>query len=343
MNGATGIIYPGAHPPELSERMLIGSALSLFAGSATFEDTAVLPASDPATSQLLEDLRRAGRIPLLGRAGGGKGGESLLALLDENTSTDTLQSLERDAAAGSTIYLEGCPALGTAAERTAMEDLTGMKIQVLDHPARGTLILNDPWLFGVARGTELPVRQVVNIAPRDERPGKVKKESGIDALIAPRFPATLSDGSGGVSLYGVGKGRVLWLPQSWAQDAPPEERVAYYSAIAGISQAALVEQQVQEGQAAPLVTLRLTRGKSLILALFNPEPRAVTTALSVHWGAQYVEDLATGATVPSAVRGLHCLFSAPVQPGEARFFVLADSSKALEKERQSNWLRVRLY
>lgn len=243
MNGLTGIAR--SENRRASWEPLVIRNAPLFIGSATYEDIGLLPAPDFQSGfdsapqerlaqergeiGLYEALRSAGRIPFLARLERKRKrdvSESLAIRLGETISNSTIERLRKAANGGARVYIEGAPFLDengrpaawrmstlVGATAAPLPETTSPETTSADDAKRATMILQDGWMFGTARGTRIEVerRAVVSVLAPDAKREK-KAERGMDKLLAPRIAARLEDGSPALVINPVGRGEVIWRP-----------------------------------------------------------------------------------------------------------------------------------
>lgn len=340
MSGATGIIVPPGQQPAWAQS--IDPLSPLLANAVTLEDAPVH--RDGGAPVMAAALRRAGRIPLLGRLSKDEKdrGESCLVTLDASTTAADLDAIKRAAFAGNTMYLEGVPSADPQL-LARLSDITGTNIKFLPQPVPNDLKLEDPWLFGTAANTQLPVLQSVTLELKQSMAAQTKSEPGLDKLTVPRYAARLTDGAGGIVEYGAGKGRVLWLPHRFAATVDSEERSRYYTAIAGSIQSSLVRIRPSDAlQPFPRAALRMSAAKNTLIALFNSAARPSTTQIAARGVAQTVLDGSTGEPVPFTTRGFETTVQTTIPAKGWRIFVFGTNAKDLEKERKGRKQKVSL-
>lgn len=342
MGGATAIILPNGLTPEswipaweASTRRNAG----LFVGAVTLEDAAVLPSPNPQTLQIAADLRAAGRIPLAGRLPtDDKTGESLAVVLDDQTSIETLNAIDKAARAGNAIYIEGVPNLKSKVLMVKLGDMTGTNIEILPTAKPESLNLDDPWLFGSARGLELPVMQQVKWTLRTTLAEQTRVKKG-EVDQKPYAAAKLASDLNGLLVAPLGKGRLTWLPDTLTAQGSNPARRAFYSAIAGSLQAALVswkfasvEDETRNGGLVH-VALRGSAGNTPLLAVFNDADTDANIALSTRSDATLALDLLTDKALPTTVVGYTSTLNLTVPAHGFRWLAYAKTAKDLDKER----------
>ncbi|MBW3637687.1 MAG: hypothetical protein KY445_14675 [Armatimonadetes bacterium] len=339
MGGATGFLLPDALVPswEASVRRNAG----LFAGAVTLEDAAVLPSRNPKTLQIAAILREVGRIPLVGRLADGKEnrGESLLAVLDDATTLQKLEEIEKAARAGASIYLEGVPNLQNVALVNKLAAMTSTSIEVLPTPKNDILTLDDLWLFGTARGREFPVVQRVKWTPKASLAAQTRVKKG-EASPFPSSAAKLTSDSNGLLLAPLGRGQILWLAHTpLAPNADDAARRAFYAAIAGNLQASLaswkwatVEDETR-GAGSLRVALRASSTGTPIVAVFNEGDSNASIALSARSDAPVALDLGNEREIAATVVGYTSTIDVQIPARGWRWFAFGKTRAALDKDR----------
>ena len=263
-------------------------------------------------------------------------GESNLILLDDSTTTQTLDGVKTAATAGNTIYLEGLPAPALYGK---MGEITGTEVKALPAPREDVLTLDDPWMWGAINGREFPVTQRVSITVKKSLAAQLKEEKGMDIETTPRAAAKLTADLNGWMSCPVGKGRVFWMPQSFrAANAP--DLTEYYAAVAGAMQSALVE--MQGDRANVRVALRATPGQTALLGLFNEGQTPAKLSVGLRGAATLVLDLMSDKTVSNRVVGFETKFDIEVPANGYRWLALATTQQDLDKEREFKRVKARL-
>ena len=355
MGGATGFVLPDAQTPAWAS--VVARNAGLFAGAVTLEDAAVLPSLNPQTLRVVAQLRAAGRVPLIGRLPaddqtGPKNGESLFAVLDDATSIETLNGLDKAARAGNAIYLEGAPNLKNPTILTKMSDMTGTTIEILPAARNEILTLSDPWMFGDARGREVGVTQRFKWAIKGSLAAQARKKKGEDVLQA-FSAAKLANDENGLLVAPLGKGRVIWLAHTPASvfsneaarrgilNVAPDEvaRRAYYAAIAGNLQGALaafgfasIEENTQNGGAIHLA-LRASKAGTPIIALFNDAGNDANVLLHARSDAPIALDLNTDREIAATVNGYSSNVKVTVPAHGFAWLTFGATRVTLDKER----------
>ncbi|HEX8465145.1 MAG TPA: hypothetical protein VF627_11060 [Abditibacterium sp.] len=338
MGGATGFIVPDAQTPSWANQ--INRNPGLFTGAVTLEDVAILPSADAQIVKFAADLRALGRIPLVGRlAGGDRNGESLIAILNQQTDLATLNGLDKAARGGATIYLEGTPNLSDPAIAAKLADMTSATIEVLPSPKPEVLSLSDPWLFGDVRGQEFAVTQRVKWTPKSTLAAQTRIKKGEPSPL-PFSSASLTGDANGLLNAPLGRGRVLWLahPPVAAKTGDAARR-AYLSAVAGNLQSALarvkwasVEEEVRSGGRLHLA-LRASKLGTPIVALFNEADSDANVSLSARSDGTVALDLSDEKEVATTVVGYSATLPVTVPAHGFRWFTFGVTRKALDKER----------
>ncbi|PQV64921.1 hypothetical protein B1R32_103188 [Abditibacterium utsteinense] len=342
MGGATGFVLPDAQTPSWAGAVARNSGL--FTGAVTLEDAAVLPSLNPQTFRLVAQLRAAGRVPLVGRlpaddGRGAKNGESLFAILDDQTSLETLNGLDKAARAGNTLYLEGAPNLKNPALLTKMSDMTSTTIEILPTTKNEVLTLSDPWMFGSVRGREIGVTQHLKWTTKTSLAAQTRKKKGED-LLEPFSAAKLANDENGLLIAPLGKGRIVWLAHT-PVGAPADEaaRRSFYAAMAGNLQGALasfgfdsLEENIRNGGAVYLA-LRASKTGTPIVALFNEGGSDAKISLSARSDAPVAIDLSTDREIAATVSGYSSNVKVTVPARGFVWLAFGATRAALDKER----------
>jgi hypothetical protein len=228
---------------------------------------------------------------------------------------------------------------------------------------RMMMTLDDPWVFGTARGRRLMVEQRVTVTPREATADEKKEKKKGIATAGVSVAAHLEDGSPGVIVNPVGEGEVVWMPQRILDEAAPaaappgaqpsgaDAVSLFYAAIAGRMQPALV--QLLAGDEKPLVpskplvpvgvraALRASSGGVLLLAIMNANDKGVTLNATVRADAGIALDLATETALPLEVRGLEARTRVTLAPHGWALVAFAKSRDDLDKERNAPRLTAR--
>lgn len=337
-NGATGFLSaPGANVPTWVQTWNANS--NWLSGAVTLEDMGVLNHNSPRLEPLLADLRAAGRVPLVGQLPDDKNpkGESNMILLDDSTSAQTLDGVKTAATAGNTVYLEGLPA---PALYPKIGEITGTQVTALAAPREDVLTLDDPWSWGAINGREFPVTQRVSIAVKQSLAAQTKEQKGLSLETQPRPTGKLTGDLNGWMVCPVGKGRIFWMPQSFRGAANRPDLSAYYAAVAGAMQSALIELEGDRDNVR--VALRATNGQTALLGVFNQGNTAAKLSVGLRGGATYALDLISEKTIPNRVIGFETKFDIEVPAVGYRWLALAANEESLKKERQFKRVKARL-
>ena len=298
--GASGLIVPEGTSNSVID--ILNRQSARLSGAVTLEDVGLL-AKD--FDRFAPVLRRAGRVPLLGRLPGegngekkddNKSAESLFVGFDSSTDQAMLDKIERAAKVGATIYCEG--ALPSPLWKR-WSDIT--KVQIASVAAKTqTLSLADPWFWGTINDQNFDVSQTVTLTVKPSVAAQTKDVKGEARETIARPIAKYNDDPNGIMLCPVGKGRIIWAPFEvsapsgltfvlgrqrtriglYDNDLEPNGKAPtsvqltdYYAAVAGAMQAALVSYNVTRGDASGVsVALRATR--------LNPDdPKSVAATL----------------------------------------------------------------
>ncbi len=344
MGGATGFVLEEAQTPSWA--VAIARNPGLFTGAVTLEDAAVLPSMNPQTLRIVSQLRAASRVPLVGRLpaddqNGAKNGESLFAVLDDQTSLEALDGLDKAARSGGTIYLEGLPDLKNKLLVTKMSDMSNATLEILPVSKKEVLSLSDPWLFGTARGLEIGVTQRLKWTLKTSLAAQARKKKG-ESLLEAVSVAKLSSDENGLLMAPLGKGRILWLAHAPSGSASDEvARRTFYAAIAGNLQGALanfsfasVEESFQ-GSGSVHLALRASKLGTPIVALFNRGASDATVLLSARSDATIALDLITEREIAATVSGYSSNLKVTVPAQGFAWLTFGATRAALDKERRA--------
>ena len=336
-NGATGFLSaPGAAEPMWARAWDANS--NWLSGAVTLEDMGVLPSRSPRLETLLTDLRAGGRIPLVGQLPDAKNtkGESLFALLDDQTTSETLDGLKKAATQGQTLYLEGLPAPALYAQ---LSEITGTQIKPLNAPRAEILTLDDPWIWGALNNREFAVTQRVSVEIKKSMAAQLKEQKGLALETVVRPAGKLAGDPNGWLVAPVGKGRIFWLPHDFDAAKAPDF-APYYAAVAGGMQSAIVS--LGGDSANVRVALRATQGQTSLLGLFNPGNAPAKLSVAVRGDAKIVADLLTDKTLDTQVTGYTTQFETTVAAGGYRWLALAATQEDFDKERAFKRVKARL-
>jgi hypothetical protein len=339
MGGVTGFIMPSEQTPAWAR--VVSRNPGLFAGAVTLEDAAILPSQNPQTLRIAADLRSAGRVPLVGRlplTQENARGESLLAVLDDATTLETLNGLDRAARAGSAIYLEGLPNLKNLAIAAKIAEMTSASLELLPVPKSEMLALDDPWLFGDARGRELEVEQRVKWTIKTSLAGQTRIKKGEDTL-TPYAAARLATDANGLLMTSLGRGRLIWLPHAPTQKSNPMVRRAFTAAIAGSLQGGLVnwkwnsvEEEVQNGGQLR-VAMRASKTGTPIIGLWNDAISDAKIKLEARGDSPVALDLLSEREIPATVIGYGSNVNITVPAKGFIWLAFGKNRAAIDKER----------
>ena len=337
-NGATGFLTaPDAAAPSWVQAWNANS--NWLSGAVTLEDMGVLNVNSPRLEPLLTDLRRAGRAPLVGQMPGDKNpkGESNMILLNDATTAAILDGVKTAATAGNTVYLEGLPA---PALYTKMGEITGTQVTALPAPREDVLTLSDPWTWGAINGREFPVTQRVSLTVKTSLAAQTKEQKGLSIETTPRPAGKLTGDLNGWMVCPVGKGRVFWMPQTFSGGDKRPDLSAYYAAVAGGMQSALVELDGDRDDVR--VALRATPGQSGLLGLFNAGNQPAKLRVGVRGDATYVTDLISDEKIVNSVVGYETKFDITVPANGYRWLALSLTADASNQERETKKVKARL-
>ncbi len=366
--GASGLIVPEGTSNSVID--ILNRQSARLSGAVTLEDVGV-PAKD--FERFAPILRRAGRVPLLARLPGEGNGakksddklaESLLLSFDQTTDVATLEKIERAAKVGATIYCEGAlpPALWTR-----WSEIT--KVQIASAPAKTqTVSLDDPWFWGTINDQNFDVQQTLALTLKPSISSKIKDVKGQARETVARPIAHFNGDPNGIMLCPVGRGRVVWAPFDVAPSAvnlvisryrtriprgllfddngvepDPQDKTAtsaqltaYYAAISGAMQPALVTYSATSGDAAGIsLALRGTRTdpddpKSIaatLVAFFNSSGAPVDLDASIRGDGAYALDLETERTLSATVRDYSTRLSVSVPANGFRWIAIAKDAQ----------------
>ena len=336
-NGATGFLAaPATAEPNWASVWDANS--NWLSGAVTLEDMGVLNGNSPRLEPLLFDLRAAGRIPLVGQMPDDKNpkGESNIILLDDSTSAPILDGVKTAATAGNTVYLEGLPSPALYAK---MGEITGTQVTALPAPHDDVLTLSDPWSWGALNGREFPITQRVSITVKQSLAAQTKEEKGLAIETAPRATAKLTGDLNGWMICPVGKGRIFWMPQTF-RAIGPADLIAYYAAVAGEMQPALIEMSGDCDNVR--VALRATQGQTTLLGLFNEGNAPAKLTVGLRGDAAYIVDLMSDKTLDNQVVGFETKFDVEVPARGYRWLALAKTEEDWGKEREFKRVKARL-
>ena len=364
--GASNIIVPGGTSNPVLDVLTRQSAR--FSGAVTLEDVG-MQAKD--FDRFAPILRRAGRVPLLARLPGDgngekkaddKGAESLFVSFDSSTDATTLGKIERAAKVGATIYCEGV--LPTSLF-SRWGEITKTQVAPLAASKKSTLTLSEPWFWGTINEQNFDVAQSLTINVKPSIAAQTKDVRGVAVETVARPIARFNDDPNGIMLCPVGKGRVIWAPFDVSGTAlsrllelavlgnvsgglgtttpakpstpvSPDLRTAYYAAIAGAMQPALVNFSATSGDAAGVtVALRAIPAvadnpkSSLIslVAFFNESNAPVDLDARVRGNGGYALDLMTDQTVPLKVRDFGTRMSLSIPANGFRWIAIAKDAQ----------------
>ncbi len=341
--GATGIVISPTQSASLaSVEALWRNNANWLSGAVTLEDAAILPDAGNKSLVFLDKLRNASRIPLLGRTPsfGNSRAESVLAIIDENTDEATLKGLKSSAEDGQTVYVEGIPS------QTFWKywgDNTKTTITALPKPKEEQLRLDDIWLFGAQNGTEFRVNQRIKIEIKPDLAAQANEKPGEARETRTRPIASLTADANGMLMCPVGKGRILWAPHDWIAGTP---KSSYYAAITGAMQPALVDLKLADGQSIDgknvRMGMRLTQGKTSLIAVFNDSREALNLTANVRDAASLVWDLRADKAVPASIRGYGTKLQFTIAAGDFAYFGLYDNQASFDTERKTPHLKAKL-
>jgi hypothetical protein len=229
MSGATGIIDDTGRLNSVWTQQVVGRNAPLFIGSVTLEDIGLLPAPDvpvpqtpvaartDVTTEFYNTLRDVRRVPLLAHLAQDKKStpvESFAVRLGDRISNATVEKLKAAASGGARIYIEGAPMLDENGQTAPwrLSPLVGGEAKTVTKN-RAVMTLEDPWIFGTARGVRVDVEQTVTVTlGTGTMAGQAKTEKGKDVPTGPRVAARLEDGTPALITNPFGKGEVIWMP-----------------------------------------------------------------------------------------------------------------------------------
>jgi len=364
-SGASGLIVPeGATNPVLD---ILSRNSARLSGAVTLEDVGLRA---PDFERFAPVLRRAGRVPLLARLPGEGNGEkksddkiaeSLLVAFDEKTDVATLDKIERAAKVGATIYCEGAlpPALFNR-----WSEITKVQITGLLNAKKETVSLDDPWFWGTINDQNFDVSQTLTLTVKPSLSSQIKDVKGEAKETVARPIAKFNDDPNAIMLCPIGRGRVIWAPFDVTDpllvkiargyvpstSINPTLRTAYYSAVAGAMQPALVTYEATRGDASGVsVELRATRNdptdeksvSATLVSFFNSSNVPVDLDASVRGDGPYVLDLENDQTLPATVRDFSTRVSLTVPANGFRWIVIAKDAQTWN-DAGKNSVRARL-
>lgn len=334
MGGATGFVTDDTPTwaPAVSRNP------GLFTSAVTLEDAAILPTQNPLTLQIADALQAAGRIPLVGRLPeDSRRGESLFAVLDDQTSLETLSAIDRAARSGASIYLEGLPDLKNKALIDKLADMTSTTVEVLATPRSDVLTLDDPWVFGNARGLEFDVAQRIKWTVKTSMAEMTRVQKG-EVSSTPFAAAKLAADLNGLLVAPLGKGRLIWLPHIPTGQNPAVRR-SFYAAIAGTLQGSMtewryaaVEEEVRNGGKVR-VAMRSSKAGTPLVALWNDAATDAKISLDVRGNSPLAYDLLSDKEVPAKVVGYASTVDVTVPAHGYVWLTYGQNRKAFDKER----------
>ena len=371
MSGATGFIESSNDAP-IGWKDVFARNSALFVGSVTLEDIGVLAQTDwtpwghefmsPGgsmvdgnSSELYQALRDAGRIPQtsrlpdLSQKESERKTESLMVALGQRVSNDTIEKLRATAKAGNRVYIEGAPTQDENGKATEwrLGSLVGGDINKCEVAAKdsfSSMILQDSWMFGTARGTKIPVASTFRITLNNGSAApRTKEQKGLDVLLKPRVAAVLDDGSPALIINPVGKGEVIWMPFSLQADNA--RRRTFYQAVSNYIEPSLVTLRATDAttDAAKIhLALRRSSGGTLLLGLFNDSAQTANIAATIETFAGVALDLRSERELPLATRGNESTVDVSVPANGWSAIAFAVDRKILDTERDAFSGKVRL-
>ncbi len=211
-NGASNLIVPEGTSNSVID--ILNRQSARLSGAVTLEDVGLL-AKD--FDRFAPVLRRAGRVPLLGRLPGEGNGEkkdddkraeSLFVGFDSATDQAMLDKIERAAKVGATIYCEG--ALPSPLWKR-WSDITKLQIAPVAVKTQ-TLTLDDPWFWGTINEQNFDVRQTLALTVKPSVSAQIKDVKGEARETVARPIAKFNGDPNGIMLCPVSKGRIIWAP-----------------------------------------------------------------------------------------------------------------------------------
>jgi len=350
-SGASGLIVPeGAANPVLD---ILSRNSARLSGAVTLEDVGMRAAD---FERFAPVLRRAGRVPLLARLPGEGNGkiqsddkisESLLVAFDEKTDAATLDKIERAAKVGATIYCEGAlpPALFNR-----WSEITKVQITGLLNAKKATVSLDEPWFWGTINDQNFDVSQTLTLTVKPSLSSQIKDVKGEAKETVARPIAKFNDDPNAIMLCPIGRGRVIWAPFDVTDpllvkiargyvpstSINPTLQTAYYSAVAGAMQPALVTYEATRGDASGVsVELRATRTdptdaasvSATLVSFFNSSSAPVDLDASVRGDGPYVLDLENDQVLPATVRDFSTRVSLTVPANGFRWIAIAKDAQ----------------
>jgi hypothetical protein len=242
--------------------------------------------------------------------------------------------------------------------------------------------LDDPWIFGVARGVVLPIEQSVAVTLKPLPPQSDKerrRDDAKDKTPRPRVVATFADGSPAIVVTGLEKGEIAWMPNALVAHpalgfAPgSEEDRAFVGAIASYIQPALVRVRerntllsapvaadrqsknsdvsgsevdlsadVGADAAGVRVAVRSSSKGTVLIGVFNTQSEVRRLNLNVQVAAGIALDLADSQMLPLRTRGFASSIDFDVPAAGWKLIALSTSRAALDEERDAPLLKIRL-
>ena len=162
---------------------------------------------------------------------------------------------------------------------------------------------------------------------------QTRDQRGLALETEPRPTGRLLADPNGWMVCPVGKGRIFWMPQIFSGARRPDLS-AYYAAVAGGMQSALVELDGDRDQIR--VALRATQGQTALLGLFNAGAKDAKLSVGLRGGATYVVDMVSDEAIPNDVIGFETRFDLTVAANGYRWLALAATEMISRKSAPLN-------
>jgi hypothetical protein len=208
------------------------------------------------------------------------------------------------------------------------------------------MTLEEPWLFGTARGQKILVAQTaeVTLNPAPAKPKKDEPEKGKDIPTEPRVLAHLADGSPALILNPVGDGEVLWAPHRLQGNENVQALQLLYSAIASHMQGALIQVHSSNGKSTTPVRVALRRSPkgTWLIGLFSDSGESTPATVEANHFAGVALDLATEKELPLKTRGNRSTIETTIPSQGWQIIALGESRKVLDEERFAPRAKVKI-
>jgi hypothetical protein len=371
-SGASGLIVPEGTSNLVID--ILNRQSARLSGLVTLEDVGLLARDFDRFAPVLRRAGRVPLLARLPGQGSGekksddKIAESLFVSFDSSTDDATLVKIERAAKVGATIYCEG--ALPSPLWKRWSE-ITKLQIAPAEAKTQ-TLSLDDPWFWGTINDQNFDVTQTLALTVSPSVSAKIKEVKGEARETVARPIAHFNGDPNGIMLCPVSKGRIIWAPFQvtsnlpllsvtlsrgrvavgsllYDKDIAPTDRLmadpaqmssgiqtAYYAAVAGAMQPALVSFEATRGDASGVsVALRATRldpddpksVSSTLVAFFNSSNAPVDLQASVRSDGAYVLDLESDQPIAAKVRDFSTRMALTIPANGFRWIVVAKDAK----------------